>query len=362
MNRLSFFLIAGSLLTFFVLLYSFSLFTEPFIPHGQRVQQATPTPSPTLSGQKEIELVGWYSYWDEERSLQSLRSNIHHLDTFSPMLYRVMPDGSLGKHRVDTRKEVLQLAKEHNIPIAPAIGDESDYKRIRTLLYDPSVREQFTAQLIEEAKKENFVGWVVDIEVLQSTDRVAFSSFVEELARELHANALKLFVVVFGRTERESYDPALAHDYRALGRFADQVQLMIYGYHSEFTGPGGQTPLDWYRTVLAYAINTIPRDKILAGLSTHGYDWSDNSVEGLTFPEVDEILSAYKAQLSYDQYESSAVSSYKEGQESHTLWFEDAQTITEKVRIARDEFGISTFALWRIGAEDPTVWEKIRDL
>jgi spore germination protein len=297
-----------------------------------------------------------------EESLLGLRYIIQDFSMFSPMLYYVSAEGSLGNYEISTRQAIIDLAREHKIPIAPTIGDESDYERIHKLIYDQSVQEKFIGQLIDEARKEDYLGWNIDIEMLESTDREAFSRFVKQLAVNLHGNNLQLFVVAYGRVEDEDYDAALAHDYQVFGEYADQVQLILFGYHNELTSPGGQTPVDWYRLALGYAVSKIPRDKILVGLSSNGYDWSNESVEGLTYPEIEQIAKTFNATASYDKQELSAVVRYEKDSETHTIYFENTQSILEKLRIARDEFGVNKFGLWRIGAEDPGVWGGIRNL
>lgn len=362
MRRYDLILFSLLLLSTVLLLVPQSVFS-PFT-WGDRNQQlsqnavATQRSSPALT---ELELVGWYSYWDE-RALESLRTSIKQLSIFSPMFYHMAGDGSLGKYRISNSDEVLSLARDNNIPLAPSIGDEGDYRRIRTLLYDDSVRLRFGQQLVTEAQIQGYTGWTVDIEILDPTDQEAFSQFITELANLLHRHDLELRVVVFGRSGSDSHDAALAHDYEALGRVADQLQLMLFGYHNEDTKPGGQAPLEWYREVLLYAVQRVPREKILVGLSSHGYEWGESQAVGLTTPQIYDRMERYRASARYDRSQLSAVVRYQRNGEQRTIWFENNQALIDKVLIARKEFGINSFGIWRIGADDPAIWEQLRGL
>jgi len=346
--------VSGFLVAIFITRY---LFVRSNIP-----VKITPTVSPTIYVRKPLSLTGWIAYWDEKNALASLSLALPLFDIFSQMLYTVGVDGSLRKIPISSRGEMLRLARVAQIPIIPTIGDDSNPQRIAKLLTDEETQEKFTSSLLDEALKENYQGWSLDIEVVAGKDEESFSNFVTSLAEALHAQNLELHVIVYGREENESYDPARAHNYAKIGKVADRVFLMTYNYHNELTGPGGQTPLDWYRRVLAYAIQTIPRDKIAVGLSTHGYEWYGDNIVGLTYPEVINRLPEIETEPEYDLDNSAMVLRFDTNGESHELWYEDAQTITKKIKIASNEFGISNFALWRLGAEDPQIWEELRKI
>ena len=307
----------------------------------------------------EQELIAWFASWDSQKAEESLPPVIDKFSIYSPMLYRVMEDSTLGRHEISNRDEIIVIGRDHNKPIAPVITDEGNLERIQTLLDDSEKQKAFFADLVQEAKDENFSGWSIDIEKLTSGDKDAFSNFVKNLSEELHNNDLKLYMIAYGRDADETYDPAKAHDYKVLGQYADQVQLMIYYYNNEFTDPGGQTPNDWYRSVLTYALETIPREKIVVGLSTHGNDWGGEEVEGLTYQDVARRLEETNAVVSYDEKEISMVARYDKDGTEHTLYYETAKTIIEKMKIARDEYGINKFAFWRLSAEDPELWKEL---
>jgi spore germination protein YaaH len=135
---------------------------------------------------------------------------------------------------------------------------------------------------------------------------------------------------------------------------------MTYNFYNDSTGPGPQTPVDWYRKVLQYAVKSIPREKILVGLSTHGYDWAGEDVTGLTYPEVKERIERFQSEVTYDNRQASNMSKYEDfnGGE-HTMWFENAKSIYEKMQLANNEFGINKFAFWRLSAEDADLWDRM---
>jgi spore germination protein len=317
--------------------------------------------SHSVTTSAKTELIAWFAAWDNDKVAQEMPPIIKKFSIYSPMLYRVMPDSSLGRHEISNWDEVVAVGRNNNVPIIPAITDEGDIKRIHTLLYNEAVQKNFIREMIEEAKKEKYGGYGIDIEMLTSKDKTAFSNFTIALSKALHQNKLKLIMVAYGRNAAETYDPALAHDYKVFGEYSDLVELMTYGYNSESsTEPGGESPLEWYSTSLQYAIDNVPRDKLVVGLSTHGNDWGDGEkAEGLTYQEVEDRIKEVHPSISYNKDQLSYVATYKKDEVEHTMYFENAQTILQKMDIAKNQFGINKFAFWRLSAEDQALWKKL---
>lgn len=303
-------------------------------------------------------LIGWMAYWDEKAAYTQLTKVMNRFAVFSPMLYHVDPQGNLRPYTIVTKTQVMTLASLENIPLMPTIGDDGNVAGIGKLLKNPEIRAAFINKLVNEAKSENFSGWVLDFEVLQPNDAENFSIFVEETAKVLHENNLRLDVIVYARTESEAYPPSLAHDYARLGSAADRLILMTYNYHNELSEPGGQTPPGWLRQVITYALERVSREKLVVGLSTHGYSWKGDTVVGLTFTQVADLILQEQISPVYDADEGAMRAVYGEDDKTE-VYFETGDTIQDKIGLVQKEFGINTFALWRPGAEDPRVWDLI---
>ena len=64
-----------------------------------------------------------------------------------------------------------------------------------------------------------------------------------------------------------------------------------------------------------------------------------------------------EADIEFDDTELNPHFAYLDEQEvRHDVWFLDAVTALNQMRAAR-ELGISTFALWRLGSEDRSLWQ-----
>ena len=97
----------------------------------------------------------------------------------------------------------------------------------------------------------------------------------------------------------------------------------------------------------------------MVGLSTHGYDWNGRDATALTYRLIEEKIGDATSSVTLDKGASSAIYKY-EDEDKHEVWFENAQTLKQKMLLILNKYGIDKFALWRIGAEDPKFWEELR--
>lgn len=313
----------------------------------------------TLTPPEKLSIVGVTASFDEEASLQRFAQAADKLSVYSPGFYNISPDGQLQRLPVKHRDVFLSLARQNKLTILPLIGDGFDGRRVQLLLNNQEIQKEFIRQLVAEAKAEDFDGWALDIEVLSPRDRESFTRLIRAVSADLHDSGLLLKVILFAKTAEKSSYPGQAQDYAALGQYVDYAGLMFYTVHNERTGPGAQAPLSWYRETLAYAQSQIPKDKIIVGLTTLGFEWGPATVRELTFPQTIKRIADYGATVRYDSASSSAVAIYVKDGSEYVIWYEDSDTITEKMRIAVEEFGQHTFAFWRLGAEDPKLWDFI---
>lgn len=319
------------------------------------VKKTVNLPGSTESSQ----ITGWIAYWDKEKSKEIVETNGKNINTLSPIFFMINENGNGIKDTGMDKQYYLKKARELNVKLLPVIGDEFDRVRVEKVLFEKRSQDMFIDSLIKEAETNKYSGYAIDVETLEANDEEAFTNFVKNTSETLKINGLELNVILFAKEETERYIPAVVQNYQEIGRYADKVSLMAYGYHNESTAPGAQAPESWYREVLRYSTEQIPKDKLEIGLSTHGYLWGGEIAEPLTFPEIKKIEGYNSSMVKYNQ--SSAILEMEREGEKYELWFENAKTVQEKIEIARNEFGINKFAIWRIGAEDPTIWNYLEN-
>jgi cellulose synthase/poly-beta-1,6-N-acetylglucosamine synthase-like glycosyltransferase/peptidoglycan/xylan/chitin deacetylase (PgdA/CDA1 family) len=140
-------------------------------------------------------------------------------------------------------------------------------------------------------------------------------------------------------------------------------------YDEHYPSPGTAGPVasqDWFTENLAAAKKVIPQDKLISAIGNYGYDWVQKPRHGALPPDVkdtnvsvqDAWLAARdsEADLDFDGDSLNPHISYlDEHNLQHDIWFLDAVTAFNQMRAAQ-ALGIRTFALWRLGSEDRSLW------
>src|SRR5260370_20619532 len=227
---------------------------------------------------------------------------------------------------------------------------------------DSSVTGVQTCALpISVLASDKFRGLMVDFEDFPPKAQHGFVDLLNELSQDLHPKGMKLYVSVpAGNSE---------FDYRSVARAADGVVLMNYDEH--YAGSGGTAgPVasqDWFTANLAQAKKVIPLDKLICAIANYGYDWVQRPKRGKLPPcEKDINVSVQQAWLAARASEEDVdfdgdslnphISYLDEHNHQHDISCLDALSALNQMRAAHT-FGIRTFALWRLGSEDRSLWK-----
>ena len=146
---------------------------------------------------------------------------------------------------------------------------------------------------------------------------------------------------------------------------------MNYDEHYPGGKPGPVASQDWFVKNLTFAKSVIPQNKLICAIANYGYDWVLKPKKGkLPADARDTNVSVQTAWLAARDSEEDVTfdddalnphfSYLDERSLRHDIWFLDAVTALNHMRAAA-ALGIRTFALWRLGAEDRSLW-RVWDL
>lgn len=265
----------------------------------------------------------------------------------------------------DTPSDALSFLKSRGIPAYgcvsnfdtdwnPAIGHDVTYKNAA----------QAIRNIVAFAKRNELTGVNVDFEALDQGDRNHFSSFVEALGRELHADGFKLIVSVPAFSSRDATNPAnYAYDLRALGAAVDYLQIMTYDETIPGWAPGPVAGSDWIENNLDFAVSEVPRGKILSGIPAYGYDWrlADNSGGPLAWAGTDALVRTYGVKPAYVVSNQSVTFDYTANDDSgaHTVWTENPRSVALKAGLV-NAYGLGGTSMYALGMEDARFWKALR--
>jgi cellulose synthase/poly-beta-1,6-N-acetylglucosamine synthase-like glycosyltransferase/peptidoglycan/xylan/chitin deacetylase (PgdA/CDA1 family)/spore germination protein YaaH len=322
--------------------------------------------------------AGFYVPWDAA-SFSSLREYARQIDLLYPeWLHVLTPDGHLQGvdeetnnffdlvqestlRPVDNKIMPFLKSEDTGMEVFPLVNnfDGADWVDITAFLNDPSARSLFRQQVAMFLASDKYHGLMVDLEAFPKKGQAGFLALLNELKSDLHAKGMKLYVSVPSHNDEWNYPVVAAA--------ADGVVLMNYDEHYGGGTPGPVASQDWFVDNLKFAVNLIPKDKLICAIANFGYDFVEKPKSGkLSNGEKDKNQSVQEAWLAARDSDEDVdfdsdsmnphVSYLDEHNQQHDIWFLDGVTALNQMRAAQT-LGIQTFALWRLGSEDRSLWK-----
>ena len=324
-----------------------------------------PAASASLARRVSANLV----FWDQSRGFDAIIANPDVLSEVSPFWYHVAADGSVLPYTSETGAtyedpSILLFLRGRGILVIPSVTNIVDGVwnggLVSRIIADPALASANINNLVQLAVNRGYDGIDLDYENLSSSDRGRFSTFVRQLADALHAQGKLLTVNVYAKTsEPGTWDGPMSQDWTVIGAKADQVRIMTYEYHWSTSGPGPISPIDWVGQVMSFARTVIPAAKIMQGVPLYGYDWVGQSGAPLVWEEAVSLAARHSVTLNWDANSASPWFQYQFNKTQHTVWFENAASVNAKLDLTTS-YGVGGVTLWRLGGEDPGVWQALR--
>ncbi len=317
---------------------------------------STHTPPPSLDKPADRPLaVGFYVNWDDS-SYPSLKRALPTLDWVIPTWMSVSgPDMALHTS-IDAKALNLIRAKKPSTPILPllqnAVGGSWDGAGLARMLADPAMRQTRIAQIVAFLSANHFQGVTIDFEEIPASAQPDLKAFLSELndAFDPHGWGIVLSV---------PFDDA-DWDYAGYADIVDFELLMAYDQHWAGKDAGSIAGQDWFESMLDQRMKVLDPDQVIVAIGSYGYDWSHGqNAETLTFQDAMDRASDAQADIAFDPDTQNPNFSYSEDDGStHRVWFLDGVTAYNQIHAA-DDYKPYGYALWRLGAEDPSIWSVL---
>ncbi len=322
--------------------------------------------------------AAFYVPWDAA-SFSSLKAFSHQIDMLYPdWLHVLTADGRIqgvedqtnkyfdvidGSNVLPVDDRVMPFLKSENstMEVFPMVNnsDGTNWNAdIVGFLNDPEARALFRHQAAQFLASGRYRGLLIDFESFPESGQQGYVALLQELSGDLHSHGMKLYVAVPPRSKE--------FDYSAISAAADGVVLMNYDEHYPGAASGPVASQDWFEQNLKSALDVIPNEKMICAIANYGYDWVLKPKNGkLPSDARDSTVSVQDAWLAardsdedvnFDDDAMNPHFSYLDERNlRHDIWFLDAVTALNHMRSAQN-MGIETFALWRLGSEDRSLW------
>lgn len=190
-------------------------------------------------------------------------------------------------------------------------------------------------------------GVVIDFEGMTTRDLDQLLTVTKAVADSVRAHGITTIVIAVPAGDTAAYPAAL------LLQSADYIMPVLYDQHWSTSPPGPIAAPDWVTRNLGVRVAEVGAGRIIAGFPLYGYRWRRNAeTEVISYDEARRLTTMTNTALTRDHASATLHALSPEGWE---IWVSDRELLETLVRDAR-QVGVTAFALWRLGLEDPSVW------
>lgn len=316
--------------------------------------------SPAKNHRKVV--AGYYveNYRSDPVGYQAFSQNLGVINTLIPFSFKVDQYGTIsGSHSpkavsLARSSGAVSLALVNNIQ-----GSNFNSSMAHRLLSNPSARSKAVNGILRILLEKGYQGVNIDFENVPSKDRIYVTAFFRELATALHAKNLLVTASLPAKT-RDDFTSAHngAFDYQRLASYLDQVMIMTYDEHYAGGSPGPVASYPWVEQVMRYTLRYFPANKIIMGIAAYGYDWGWSG-KALNYKAIQNMIRSRKIIPKWDSKARVPYFTYSSWGVKHQVWYEDRYSTASKMQLVT-KYGLRGVAVWRLGYEDPGVWNAIQ--
>ena len=350
----------------------------------------TKIPLPKL---KTFTVSAWVPYWRAASGTEEIIKNINKVDIISPFSFEMTETGTFKdpmKLDKEPYKSMIDVARKNKKLIVPSIlwWAEGDMREsMDFVLRDADLRSAVIYDIKDVIKKYNLDGIDIDFENKKAESKDVFTKFLTELSAEMHRSGKLLVCTIEARTPIDSKYTTVtaevlknvqyANDFKAIGKVCDQVRIMAYDQANDdkqlnaSRGEGYKpvADIDWVEKVLTLAMRDIEWKKIIVGVPTYGYKYEvirDTTGKITKYSRIGSMNWFYADELAKElkitptRHVSGELNyTYKKDGKEYLVWYSDAESIKQKVTLAK-LYKIGGIAIFKIdGNNDQNIWKNL---
>jgi spore germination protein YaaH len=314
---------------------------------------------------------------NELRSVNSFLEHKDKIDILSPTWYQIDETGLVTG---EPQPVVLKAAHDAHVTVMPLFA-LFNAEKLHALAGDQKAQDEMNAAFVRECKEHGYAGVNYDIEDVMWTDRDALSAMVKKTAAVLHREHLLLSIDVVPNAPGHAGETAfgkwifeewrLGYDLKALGESVDLLCLLTYDQSTHWTTPGPVGGWVWTNENLAYALKSVPPEKLSLGIALYGYRWYTGD-PGLNKKEKTPNITADYTSAPLAMYFRDTYGGKEQWDEvDHTPWFyfyrdqmrewvfyTNKRAFNDRYVLARENH-LSGICMWVLGEEDPEIWSVL---
>jgi len=294
--------------------------------------------------------------WDDA-SFQSLRDNYKNIEVLRPEWFTVTATWlqDIDTAKITRTRAYLDVVSApcKLMPIINNYNSENnvwDADRIDAVLRDDTQRQTLIDQIIKK-QQDLQLEWVsIDFEDLHLQTHPFLLKFLAELSQQFSGR-----IAINVPLENNDWD------YAAIADSVDELVVMAYDEHWASATPWPISSMGWFDSWLQSLLKIVPASKVTVALWNYGYDWTTakKEAQALTFQEAITTDEESSGEVMYDPASLNPTYQYYDDNDVvHTVRYLDATTLYNQM-MSSERLGVTNFALWRLGSEDPSLWNLL---
>lgn len=278
------------------------------------------------------------------------------LDVISPTWFKLTDDA--GNISSFATQNYVNIAHGMGLQVWGVVDDFTNAVDDYEILSYTSKRERIIENLIAEAKNVGLDGINVDFEKVSNDAGPHYVEFLRELSIECRANNLVLSV-----DDYVPYNFNSQYNIPAQGEVADYVIIMGYDEHYHGSGdPGSVASIDYVKHGITETLKTVPAKKVINALPLYTIQWRTTGTtvtdDYVTMVNQADMVSRLGGNYTWDETTCQNYLEVDLGGTLYQVWLEDAESIQVKLNVMKAN-EIGGVAVWRLGYEDPAIWNII---
>lgn len=291
------------------------------------------------------------------------------LDVVSPSYFHINADGSLQLSDSLLDSFITDM-HQRGKKVVPFLSNDFD----RTL-GEKAIdnREALVNQIVEAIEDHKLDGINMDIENVDAAYRDKYTDMVKMLRDKL-PSGMEVSVAVAANPTGATKSWIALYDYKALAEVSDY--LMVMAYDESYPGdptPGPVASLPFVEKSIQYAVAQAPADKIVLGVPFYGRYWNQNAAangSGVSAQTLMNLIDTYKGTVRYDAASQSPVATFtisptdvassvsgnNLGPGDYTVWFENEQSLKEKLKLV-GKYNLKGTGSWSLNQETTDTWD-----
>ena len=334
--------------------------------HAVDLAPATSTPTPAVplialaAPTSSHEVFGYEPYWSLPQASQL---PVHDFSTIAYFSVDVNPNGTIDTSGAGWNGYESQDLTDL-VNAAHQVGDRvvltaTDFSQssLDTLTHDPGAGAILGQQLVDLVREKNLDGVNLDLEGTGSGDQAGLDNLVSQVDYVLHSTDPH-YQLTMATYASSAGDPAGFYDIKGLSRWVNAFFVMAYDVNqgaAQGNGNAGGADADYVSQYVAAA----GASKVILGLPLFGYDVPTSGPGlGAALTGASTAVTYAQAMASgptyWDTATQTAWTSYQAGGRWHQVFFDNANTLADKVQMAgaSNLLGVGAWALGMEGNDE----------